>query len=183
MERLAGQVVLLWGWRRYLAAFIAGAIAVLGQAPFDFPVACFVAFPLLVWLLDGAAGDASAGIARRLRPAFATGWWFGFGYFVVGLWWIGNALLVEADAFAWALPLAVVALPALLAVFTGIGTAAARLFWSDDASRLFALAAALRWPNGCAGRCSPAFRGTVSASRPCRSRCSCSRFPSPASTG
>ena len=44
----------------------------------------------------------------RLRPAFAIGWWFGFGYFVAGLWWVGGALLVEADEFAWALPFAVV---------------------------------------------------------------------------
>ena len=103
MERLAGRIILLWGWRRLAAAFTAGALAVLTQAPYDFFAAGFVSFPVLVWLIDGATGEPPASWLKRLTPAFATGWWFGFGYFLVGLWWIGGALLVEADSFAWAL--------------------------------------------------------------------------------
>ena len=78
----------------------------------------------------------------RLRPAFWTGWWFGFGYFTAGLWWLGNALLIEAEEFAWALPIAVFGLPALLAIFYGLATAFARALWSDGLGRIFALAAA-----------------------------------------
>jgi apolipoprotein N-acyltransferase len=140
MDRLAGRVILLWGWRRALAAFLAGALAVLAQAPFDFFVVCFVSFPVLVWLLDGAIVGPPARFLKRLSPAFATGWWFGFGYFVAGLWWVGGALLVEAESFAWALPLAVLALPAVLAVFFGLATALARLFWSNGIGRIAALA-------------------------------------------
>jgi apolipoprotein N-acyltransferase len=140
MERLAGKVILLWGWRRALMAFLAGALAVLAQAPFDLFAVCFVSFPILVWLLDGATGEPSAGVLRRVAPAFAAGWWFGFGYFIAGLWWVGNALLVDAENFAWALPLAVVALPAALAIFYGLAAAVARCFWSDDIGRIFALA-------------------------------------------
>ena len=75
MERLAGSDnSCFWGWRRALVAFLAGALAVLGQAPYDFFAACFISFPLLVWLLDGATGEASgslfpvpaAGFRRRL---------------------------------------------------------------------------------------------------------------------
>jgi apolipoprotein N-acyltransferase len=140
VERLAGRIILLWGWRRALVAFLAGAFAVLGQAPYDFFAACFVSFPVLVWLLDGATGEASGGLLRRLKPAFAAGWWFGFGYFLAGLWWIGSALLVEADSFAWALPLAVLGIPLLLAFFYGFAAAIARLLWSDDIGRIAALA-------------------------------------------
>ena len=132
--------MLLWGWRRALAAFLAGAFAVLAQAPFDFFAVCFVSFPLLVWLLDGAAADPGAGFVGRIKPAFAVGWWFGFGYFVAGLWWIGNAVVAESESNAWAVPLAVIALPALLAIFYGLATAVARLFWSDGVSRIAALA-------------------------------------------
>jgi len=142
MERLAGRIILLWGWRRALLAFLAGAIAVLGQAPYDFFAIGFVSFPLLVWLLDGAVATPPAGLLRRLRPAFATGWWFGFGYFLAGLWWVGGALLVEADSFAWALPLAVLGLPAFLAFFFAFATALARFLWSDGLGRIVALAAA-----------------------------------------
>jgi apolipoprotein N-acyltransferase len=61
MHRFAGRIILLWGWRRALAAFLAGALAVLAQAPYDFFAVGFVSFPVLVWLLDGATGDASDG--------------------------------------------------------------------------------------------------------------------------
>jgi apolipoprotein N-acyltransferase len=138
----AGGIMLLSGFRRALVAFLAGAFAVLSLAPFDFFAALFVSFPLLVWLLDGASGDADARFAGRLAPAFWTGWWFGFGYFLAGLWWVGAALLVEADTFAWALPLAVLGLPAVLAVFYGLAAALARAFWSDGAGRIAALALA-----------------------------------------
>lgn len=140
MKRLAGRIILLWGWRRALVAFLAGALAVLAQAPYDFFAVCFVSFPLLVWLLDGATGEGSDGWFRHLRPAFAVGWWFGFGYFLAGLWWIGSALLVEADSFAWALPFAVVGIPLALAFFYGFATAVARLLWSNDIGRIAALA-------------------------------------------
>ena len=133
MERLAGRVILLWGWRRALAA--------LSQPPFDFFAACFVAFPVLVWLLDGAASQPGEGLARRAARPFLIGWWFGFGYFLAGLWWTGAALLVEAELFAWALPLAVIGLPALLGVFYGLAALAARPFWNDGAGRIAALAA------------------------------------------
>ena len=140
MERHAGQIILLWGWKRALVAFVAGAFAVLGQAPYDFFAACFVSFPILVWLLDGAVAGRPAGFLRRLMPAFATGWWFGFGYFLAGLWWVGGALLVEAESFAWALPFAVVGIPLILAFFYGFAAALARLLWSDGIGRIAALA-------------------------------------------
>lgn len=133
---------MLWGWRRALAAFLAGAFAALSQPPFDFFAACFVAFPVLVWLLDGAASQPGESAARRVLRPFAIGWWFGFGYFVAGLWWTGAALLVEAELFAWALPLAVLGLPALLALFYGLAAGLARLIWSDGPGRIAALAAA-----------------------------------------
>ena len=69
-----------------------------------------------------------------------TGWWFGFGYFVAGLYWIGYAFLVDAKTFGWLLPFAVLGLPAGLALFTGLGLALARLLWTRGAVRILALA-------------------------------------------
>ena len=140
MERLAGRIILLWGWRRLAAAFAAGAFLVLTQAPYDFFAAGFVSFPVLVWLLDGVTGTASPNPLARLRPAFATGWWFGFGYFLAGLWWIGGAVMVEAESFAWALPFAVLGIPILLAFFYGLAAALARLFWTSGIARIAGLA-------------------------------------------
>jgi apolipoprotein N-acyltransferase len=141
MEQFAGRIILLTHWRRALTAFIAGAIGALTLAPLDFLPAGFIAFTLLVWLLDGALARPGLGKWRAQGPAFWVGWWFGFGYFVAGLWWIGAAVLVDAANFAWALPLAVLGLPAVLAIFFGLSAAFAHLFWRDGLSRIFVLAA------------------------------------------
>jgi apolipoprotein N-acyltransferase len=142
LDRLAGRVLLVAGWRRALLTFVAGALATLALPPFNFPAIGFVAFPLLVWLIDGAAFDPGRSLPRRLMPVFATGWLFGFGYFVAGLWWLGAAMLVDAAEFAIFIPLAVLGLPAILAVYYGLAAVLARLIWSDSAYRIFALAAA-----------------------------------------
>jgi apolipoprotein N-acyltransferase len=141
MQALAARILLLWGVRRAGLAVLAGAIGALALPPFDIFASMFVSFTLLVWLLDGATGNAETGRAG-LSSSFWTGWLFGFGYFVCGLWWLGNALLLEADEFAWAIPLAVLGLPAVLAIFYGLATLLARLLWSDGLGRIAALAAA-----------------------------------------
>ena len=142
MERLAARVMLLHGARRAAVVLLAGLAGVLALPPFSFPAALFVSFTLLVWLLDGATAAPEAGFLRRLLPAFGIGWLFGFGYFTGGLWWLGNALLVEAEDYAWALPLAVFGLPAFLALYYGLAAALARLLWSDGMGRIAALALA-----------------------------------------
>ncbi|MCY1664889.1 apolipoprotein N-acyltransferase [Rhizobium sp. SL86] len=140
MERLANRVMLLWGVRRAALAILAGAFGALALPPFSFVAALFVSFTLLVWLMDGSATEPGAGFLARSRSTFGLGWLFGFGYFVAGLWWLGNALLVEADDFAWALPLAIFGLPAFLALHYGLATWIAGLVWSDGFGRLAALA-------------------------------------------
>ena len=71
-----------------------------------------------------------------------SGFWFGFGYFVPGLYWTGYAFFVDAPTFAWLSPFAVLGLPAYLALYPALGFALARLFWTKDASRILALAVA-----------------------------------------
>ncbi len=142
MQRLAGRIMLLWGFPRAVIALFAGAIGAFALPPFGFFAVLFISFPILVWLMDGATGNPDGGWFARLRSAFWIGWVFGFGYFVASLWWLGNALLIDADEFAWALPLAVLGLPAYLALFYGLATALARILWSDGFGRLAALGAA-----------------------------------------
>ena len=78
--------------------------------------------------------------------------------FVAGLWWVGAAFLVDADKFAWALPLGVLALPAGLAVFPACGFALARLLWTPGPLRdLCARFRTGRCPNGRAASCFTGF--------------------------
>ena len=114
MKRLTYAIILAWGWRRWLIAFAAGALSALAMAPFNAWPILFLTFPMLVWLIDGAAAGRWGGV----MVAAATGWWFGFGYFVAGLYWIGYAFLVDAPTFGWLLPFAVIGLPAVLALYT-----------------------------------------------------------------
>jgi apolipoprotein N-acyltransferase len=129
------------GLRRAGIAFGAGAVSVLAYAPFFFWPVLFLTFPILVWLIDGAG--RVEGRREALRRAALDGWWFGFGFFFAGLFWIGEAFLVEADKFGWALPFAVTLMPAGLALFWAVATVAARAFWRPGVGRLVVLALAL----------------------------------------
>jgi apolipoprotein N-acyltransferase len=138
-SRLARTVVLAGGWRRILIAVLAGAGSALALPPISLWPAPFITFPILVWLVDGAA-------AGRLGPVWASascGWWFGFGFFLAGLYWVGNAFLVDAKTFGWLLPIAVTALPAGMALYTAFGLALARVLWTRGATRVLALATGL----------------------------------------
>ena len=151
MSSIADLVILSGGWRRRLIAFLAGASGALALAPFNVFLAMFIPMTAAVWLIDGAA-ESKPAPAKSGRPAFRStalknafgiGWWWGFGYFIAGLWWLGAAFLVQPDDFAWALPLGVIGLPAGLAFFPALGFALARLFWAPGPSRILALAAGL----------------------------------------
>ncbi|TAK46663.1 MAG: apolipoprotein N-acyltransferase [Xanthobacteraceae bacterium] len=135
----AHAVVLAWGWRRAAIAFAAGAISVLALAPFHLWPVLFATLPVAVWLIDGAAAGRLGGLAA----AAVAGWWFGFGYFVAGLYWLGHAFLVDAATFGWLMPFGVLGLPAGLALFMALGFALARLMWRRGALRILAFALAL----------------------------------------
>jgi apolipoprotein N-acyltransferase len=143
MQRLvsiAEAVLLSEGWIRRLIACGAGAAGALALPPLGLLPALWLSLPIAIWLIDGATGGTSRFSPRPILAAARDGWWFGFGYFVAGLWWIGAAFLVETDEFAWAMPLGIIGLPAALAGFYAFAFALARLVWSHSVWRLFALA-------------------------------------------
>jgi apolipoprotein N-acyltransferase len=139
LTQLAHRVMLAWGWRRAAVAAAAGAMSTLALAPFNLWPVMFLTFPVLVWLVDGSAAGRLGGV----MSAAGAGWWFGFGYFLAGLYWVGHAFLVDAKTFGWLLPFAVAGLPAGLALFTAAGLAFARAMWTRGPSRVLALAVAL----------------------------------------
>jgi apolipoprotein N-acyltransferase len=122
----------------FFRAAAAGAVCQLAHAPVHFWPALLLGMTCFVWSLDGAPA-----CARPLRAFFWRGWSFGFGYFLAGLFWVGGAFLVEPERFAIFLPFAISALPAGLALFWGVATAAAGTLWRDDARRIPLLAAIL----------------------------------------
>ncbi|MDD3030042.1 MAG: apolipoprotein N-acyltransferase [Alphaproteobacteria bacterium] len=100
----------LSGRKAYAAAFGFGALMALAMPPFNLFPLVFVSLPALIVLLRGT---------QNLRQAFAMGWYFAFGFFVPGLYWVAASMFVEFNRFWWAIPFSVVGLPALLALFYG----------------------------------------------------------------
>ncbi len=138
------------GWST--AAVVAGAwivlILVSGLHRADFlshQTVLAVSFTALAWLVFGS---------DRLRAAFAAGWWFGAGFFAAGLYWLANALLVDAARFGWMVPFAVGGMAAGLGFFPAVACALARAAAGREANAVprvlwFALAwVALEWLRG-----------------------------------
>lgn len=132
-RRIADWSAALGRGKRYVAMFGTGAATNLALAPTNFLPAFYLALPIFVWCLSGA---------KNRRAAFAIGWWFGFGYFVIGLYWLGSAMLVEASQHAWMIPFATLGLPAFLAVFFGLA-AIPTVLGGDHFSRGLILATTL----------------------------------------
>lgn len=135
ISRAVLSISALTGWRRAAAAFAAGVAAALAQAPFYLLPLMAAGFSAFILLLDGARLQP-----RPARSAFAAGWFFGFGYFLVGLYWVAFSFLVQAEEFAWMAPFAVAGLPAFLALFWGGAAAAAMQLKTGGWRRVFTLA-------------------------------------------
>ena len=143
-RRMALCVAGLTGWRRAAFATAAGALTAAALPPVHAVPVLLVSFPALVWLIDGSGNR---------RAAFAAGWWFGFGGFLAGLYWVGLSFQVDAAKFGSYGAIAVVALAAGLAVFPALAALLSRLAGIGGAGRIPVLAAA--W-TGCEW-----LRGTV----------------------
>ena len=134
-DRLASALKRVRGAKRLALALTLGVAGALAFEPFR-------AFPLLllsyagfVLLLDGVAASP-----RRLRQAWGIGWSYGFGFFLAGLYWIGYAFLVDAEAHAWQLPFVAVLFPGGLGLFFALGAFLCMLRWRPGVQRIFLFA-------------------------------------------
>jgi apolipoprotein N-acyltransferase len=100
----------------FLSLF-AGLVAACGFEPFGLWPLTLVAFAGLMQLVARAP---------TLRNALARGWWFGMGYFALGLNWIATAFTYQAAMPAWLGWIAVVLLSCYIAVYPA---AAVGLAW------------------------------------------------------
>jgi apolipoprotein N-acyltransferase len=141
MTAIATWVASLTGWRRALFAVALGALSVLAFAPLHLWPMMFLTFGPLVWLLDGCHRDHRE-LTPRLKCAALVGFWFGFGYFLAGLYWVAEAFLVEPWRHGWLIPFVMTALPGGIALFFAAAVVLAMVMWWPGAGRAFALAIA-----------------------------------------
>ncbi|MHA1539860.1 MAG: apolipoprotein N-acyltransferase [Alphaproteobacteria bacterium] len=118
-------------WHACFFSILCGALLALALPPFKFFPLIFICFPLLLLLLDKA---------HTKKQAFLIGWFFGTGFFIAGMYWIANALLVPPAQFKWAYPLAAIALPAFLAIFIGAATSILHLLKAHKRQKVIAFA-------------------------------------------
>lgn len=97
----------------YLLLFLAGGLAALGLAPLNITPLLIAA---LVYLFLNIKNQC-------VSSAFARSYVFALGYFIPGLYWIGNAMLVEGNPYIWVWPFAVLGLPVALSIFPALAGA------------------------------------------------------------
>ncbi|HUO11199.1 MAG TPA: apolipoprotein N-acyltransferase, partial [Caulobacteraceae bacterium] len=125
----------LRGWAARFAATGAGVVAALAH-PRPSLLPGLLGYAVLLWLLD----DAQA--PRRLQSAFFRGWLTGVGYFLVSIWWVAEAFLVDAKDQAWMAPFAVFFLAAGMALYWGLAGLIYRLLAPVGPLRLLVFAGA-----------------------------------------
>ena len=104
-------VVLLGTRNRFLTAmilFVAGGLMTLGFAPYHHWGLIFFSLPVFYIQLS---------TSRSFGQACWRGFYFGYGYCMAGTWWISNSLLVDSDKFGWMVPVEVLGLSAVMALW------------------------------------------------------------------
>ncbi len=104
---------------RLLTCFLLGALSAYSMAPSNLWIALFIGLSGLYLMLAKEV---------KTRSAFLSVYVFSFGYFLISLSWIGNALLIEGNTYAWAWPLSVIGLPILLSFFPALAIMIAHRF-------------------------------------------------------
>lgn len=105
------KIAALTGMKRNALACLCGLCATLALPP-------FFLFPLIIPAYAGLYSLATQ--ASTKKRAFWDGWWWGWGFYISGLYWFTIALLTDPEKFAWLIPFALFALTAVIAVYQGI---------------------------------------------------------------
>ncbi|MEM5520206.1 apolipoprotein N-acyltransferase [Sulfitobacter sp. AS59] len=108
-------------WLRFAAAVGAGAVAALGQAPYDQPLLLLVGLVVAITLFRRCA---------RPWQAAAIGWGFAFGYFLHGWVWLVSPFMVDPERYAWMAPFALIGMCGGLALFWAAAFGVSR--WASD---------------------------------------------------
>lgn len=130
---IASRTASLDGWRRRLLLLLLGSLATLALPPLGALPVLLPSLCGLVWVLRGA---------RSRRAAFGAGWWWAWAWYGIGFYWIGNAMLVDAERFGWMIPFATLGLGAVQALFIGVATLMTHLSRAGGIARVLVLAGA-----------------------------------------
>ena len=103
-----------------------GAISSFSLPPYNYFVINFFTFSLFFIFLFNKKKKSSSN-----KSIFKYGWYFGFGYFLFSLYWIAISLTFDQN-FKYLIPLTIILLPSLLAIFYGLVTYLFSIFYSKN---------------------------------------------------
>ena len=103
-----------------------GAISSYSLPPYNYFIINFITFSLFfIFIFKKKKGTA------HNKSFFQYGWYFGFGYFLFSLYWISISLTFD-QSFKFLIPVAIILLPAFLAIFYGLITYLFSIFYSKN---------------------------------------------------
>ena len=102
-----------------------GAISSYSLPPYNYFIINFITFSLFFIFIFNKKKTYNN------KSLFKYGWYFGFGYFLFSLYWIAISLTFD-QSFKFLIPVAIILLPAFLAIFYGLMTYLFSIFYSKN---------------------------------------------------
>ncbi len=103
-----------------------GAISSYSLPPYNYFIINFITFSLFFIFIFNKKKKI-----LNNKLFFKYGWYFGFGFFLFSLYWIVISLTFD-ESFKFLIPVAVILLPAFLAIFYGLMTYLFSIFYSKN---------------------------------------------------
>jgi len=110
----------------FLYIVFLGAISSYSLPPYNYFIINFITFSLFFIFIFNKKQKLP-----NNKYFFKYGWYFGFGYFLFSLYWIAISLTFD-PSFKFFIPLAMILLPAFLAIFYGLMTYLFSVFYSKN---------------------------------------------------
>jgi apolipoprotein N-acyltransferase len=108
----------------FIYLFSLGGVSAFSLPPYNLFVINFITFTLFFIFIFNEKKKIS-----NNRYFFKYGWYFGFGYFLSGLYWISISLTFDEE-FKFLIPFAIFLVPAFLGIFYGLITLLFAVFYS-----------------------------------------------------
>ena len=105
----------------FIAPFLLGAITIIGFAPYNFTFVNFFTFPFLLLLISVIKKRTQSKYRKKKskRYFFYVGCAFGFGFFLLGNYWIAISLTHD-ESFKYLIPFTLILVPLFLSLFFGL---------------------------------------------------------------
>ncbi len=128
----------------FFLPFTFGLITVFSFQPFNFSFINFVILPAL-FLLVVYIKKRSKSIYRKkpfYRYLFLVGFFFGFGFYLSGIFWISYSLTFDEN-FKFLIPISLILIPLFLGIFTGIPILIFGQFFNNNFSSILLFSGSL----------------------------------------